>query len=133
AFTLNADGSFSYLPTFNYVGSDSFTYRANDGQVDSALATVTLTILATNIAPVAVNDSYSVNEDTTLTVPAAGVLSNDTDADADTLTAVQVSSVAHGTLVLNANGSFTYTPSANYNGPDSYTYRANDGLTYTGL
>jgi VCBS repeat-containing protein len=133
AFTLNADGSFSYLPTFNYVGTDSFTYRANDGFTNSGLATVTLNILATNTPPVAVNDNYTVNEDTTLTVPPAGVLSNDTDADADSLTAVQVSNVSHGTLALNASGGFTYTPAANYHGLDSFTYRANDGLTNSGL
>src|SRR4029079_13827347 len=95
--------------------------------------TVSLTIVTTNIAPVAVNDSYTTSEDTALVVPAAGVLGNDTDADADTLTAIQVTSVTHGTLLLNANGSFSYTPAANYNGPDSFTYRANDGLTNSGL
>ena len=52
---------------------------------------------------------------------------NDTDIDSATLTAVVVTGPAHGTLTLNANGSFTYTPAANYNGPDSFTYKANDG------
>ena len=58
---------------------------------------------------------------------APGVLANDTDADGDPLTAVVVTGPAHGTLTLNANGSFTYTPAANYNGADRFTYRANDG------
>ena len=58
---------------------------------------------------------------------APGVLANDTDVDGATLTAVLVTGPAHGTLALNADGSFTYTPAANFNGADSFTYRANDG------
>jgi VCBS repeat-containing protein len=77
---------------------------------------------------VAVNDSYDTNEDTQLTVLAPnGVLSNDTDVDNDTLSALVASEPTHGTLVLNPNGSFTYAPDDNYNGPDSFTYRASDG------
>ncbi len=65
------------------------------------------------------------NEDTPLVVPANGVLTNDTDPDVgDTLTAVLGTTVAHGSLTLNANGSFTYTPAADYNGTDSFTYHA---------
>jgi uncharacterized protein len=80
-----------------------------------------------NTPPVAGNDSYSTNEDTALTVAAPGVLSNDTDAESSPLTAALVSGPVHGTVTLNANGSFTYTPASNYNGPDSFTYKANDG------
>ena len=75
----------------------------------------------------AANDSYTTAEDTPLTAPAPGVLANDSDADGDTLTATLVSGPAHGTLALNANGSFTYTPAANYCGPDSFTYTLGDG------
>jgi VCBS repeat-containing protein len=91
------------------------------------------TALPGNPPPVAVNDSYSTNEDTALTVPAPGVLGNDSDADGNPLTAVRVSGPAHGTLTLNSNGSFTYTPAANYNGPDSFTYKANDGAAESNL
>ena len=77
-------------------------------------------------APVAVADSYSTNEDTPLVVAAPGVLTNDTDPNGDTLTAVLVSNATHGAVVLNANGGFTYTPAGNYNGPDSFVYRARD-------
>jgi hypothetical protein len=82
-----------------------------------------------NTAPVANNDSYSTSEDTPLITAAPGVLGNDTDADSNPLTASLVLGPTNGSLTLNANGSFTYTPAANYNGPDSFTYKANDGTT----
>ena len=80
-----------------------------------------------NTAPVAANDAYAVNEDVTLNVAAPGVLSNDSDADGNSLSAVIVSGPSHGALALSANGSFSYTPIANFNGSDSFTYKANDG------
>ena len=125
--TVNANGSISYVPTAGYSGPDSFTYRANDGTANSNTATVSLTVTATNSAPVAVNDSYSTPRNTTLTVAAPGVLANDTDAEGNPLTAAVVATVAHGTLTLGANGSISYVPTTGYTGPDSFTYRANDG------
>jgi VCBS repeat-containing protein len=125
---VEADGSFTYTPDPNFNGTDSFSYRATDGQANGNVATITLTVAPVNDAPVAANDSYATNEDTALTVATAGVLANDTDVDGDQLTARLVSGPAHGTLALNANGSFTYTPNANYNGSDSFTYQANDGV-----
>ncbi|PYR69578.1 MAG: hypothetical protein DMF88_05640 [Acidobacteria bacterium] len=111
----------------------SFTYVANDGSVNSATVTVTLTVNAVNDAPVAVGDSYSVTANATLTVAAPGVLTNDSDIDSPSITAALVGSPTHGTLTLNANGSFTYTPAANYSGPDSFTYRASDGLALSNV
>src|SRR5205085_2094088 len=115
-------------PVLNYNGPDSFTYMANDGVFNSNVATVGITVNAVNDPPVAVSNSYSTNEDIALVVSAAGVLANDSDVDGNPLTAIQVSGTAHGTLSLGADGGFTYTPAANYNGPDSFTYKANDGL-----
>src|SRR5207237_4473522 len=86
-------------------------------------ATLSLTVTA----PVASNESYTATEEKAVTVAAPGVLGNDTDADGYPLTAVLVNGPAHGTLTLNANGSFTYTPAAAYTGADSFTYNANDG------
>src|SRR5206468_3016917 len=74
-------------------------------------------------------NSYNVAQNGSLTVPAPGVLANDTDADSDALTAVLISGGSHGQLTLNANGSFSYTPTAGYAGPDSFVYRASDGIT----
>src|SRR5207249_3383958 len=125
--SLNANGSFTYTPAANYNGPDSFTYKANDGSLDSNVATVHITVNPVNDAPVAVDDSYSVDEDGTLTRAEARRVGNDSDIDSPTITAILVSGPARGTLSLNANGSFTYTPAANYNGPDSFTYKANDG------
>src|SRR5439155_26290674 len=98
SLTLNSDGSFSYTPAASYNGTDSFTYKANDGQADSAVATVTINIGGVNDAPVAVDDSYTTLEDSTLTVAAPGVLANDSDVDGDTLSAILVSQPTHGTL-----------------------------------
>ncbi len=125
--TLNANGSVGYTPAANYNGSDSFTYKTRDGVADSNVATVTITVNAVNDSPVATNDSYSTNQDTTLTVAAPGVLGNDTDVDGDPLTAVLMSGPSHGALTLNANGSVSYTPAANYFGSDSFTYTISDG------
>ena len=124
ALTLNPDGSFTYTPTLLYAGPDSFTYQVSDSATNSATATVNITVHPINHAPVAIDDSFSLNEDTPLVVVASGVLGNDTDVDGDPLTASLVSAPTHGSLTLNPDGSFTYTPNADYNGPDSFTYTA---------
>jgi VCBS repeat-containing protein len=125
--TLNGDGSFTYTPSANYSGSDSFAYKAQDaGAMQSPEAAVTIDVSSVNDPPAAADDSYSTDEDTPLTVVAPGVLGNDSDVDGDALTAVLDRGPAHGTVALNANGSFTYTPAADYNGPDSFTYKASD-------
>ena len=89
---------------------------------------VTITVDPVNHAPTAVADAYSVAEDGSLTVPAAGVLANDSDVDPNTtLSAFLADDVSHGKLTLNADGSFVYTPNALYRGTDSFTYQAYDG------
>lgn len=96
-----------------------------------AYAALTYAQPPANNAPVANNDSYSINEDTSLNAADPGVLANDTDADGDTLSAELVSGPGHGSLTLNSNGSFSYTPAVNYSGADSFTYRAHDGKAYS--
>src|SRR5207249_4733820 len=97
------------------------------GALSSNVATVALTITAVNDAPVAANDSSTTAEDTALTVGAPGVLGNDTDDRKSAVKAELVAGPSHGTLALNTNGSFTYTPAANFSGADSFTYTASDG------
>ena len=120
--SVNAAGAFQYTPTANYNGSDSFTFKANDGSLNSNVATVSLTIAPVNDAPVAAAGSASGNEDTVI----AGQLSA-TDMDSPSLTYSVVTGPQHGTVTVNAAGAFQYTPGANYNGPDSFTFKVNDG------
>ena len=81
------------------------------------------------IKPVAVDDAYNTDEDTTLNITAdVGVLANDSDLDADFLTAVNVTNPTHGILNMSSDGSFTYVPDADWNGSDSFTYNATDGM-----
>ena len=117
----------NYTPNADYSGSDTFTFKVNDGTADSNTATVTITVNPVNDAPVANNDSYTTAEDTTLSVPAPGLLANDTDVDSTSLSVALVSAPANGSVALNANGSFIFTPASNFNGTTSFTYRANDG------
>ena len=127
--TYDERGGLTYTPNTGFTGTDTFSYwavTARDAMLNSNEATVTLTVVPNN-GPVANSDSYSTNEDAVLAVAAPGVLGNDTDVDGDTLSAGSASAPAHGTVSLAGNGSFTYTPAANYNGPDSFTYVASDG------
>lgn len=128
--SINASGVFSFTPAGPVPqASCVMSIRVSDGgtPVQSATQTATIQIAAVNDAPIASGDSYSVNEDNPLTVTVPGVLGNDSDPDGPGMTAVLNGGPAHGTLSLNANGSFAYTPALNYNGPDSFTYRASDG------
>ncbi|WP_424357713.1 tandem-95 repeat protein [Methanocella sp. MCL-LM] len=122
------NGTFRYTPDEGYLGTDSFTYKANDGALDSAAATVSLIV---NMAPVASDNTYNINEDGTLTIAASGVLENDHDPDGSTLTAVLAEGPDHGTVTLHTDGSFVYAPWGNYHGQDWFTYRAYDGLEYS--
>src|SRR5665213_376261 len=128
--SFNTNGGFIYTPATNYNGTDSFTYRANDGFSTGNVATVTINITPVNDPPVANNDTYITLEDVPLIVPAAsGILANDTDVEGDPLTAVLVGNVSHGVLNLNTNGGFTYLSATNYNGTDSFAYQASDGFS----
>jgi hypothetical protein len=128
--TLNADGSFNYVPIPLFFGSDSFSYHANDGSLDGAVIAVNITVNHVNHPPVGNPDGYSLEEDGVLNVVVAkGVLANDTDRDKqDHLNARKLTTAGNGLLHLNADGSFDYRPSPNYNGPDSFTYEVWDGI-----
>ncbi len=123
-----------YTPTVNYTDSDAFTYTISDGHGGTATAQVILTITSSgNTPPVANNDTYTATEDLPCSVGAPGVLSNDSDVEGNPLTAVLGSGVTHGALSLHIDGSFVYTPTLNFFGTDTFTYRANDGLALSNL
>jgi hypothetical protein len=111
----------TYNPALNYNGPDSFTFKANDGTVDSNTATFNITVNAVNDAPVCTNGSATTNEDT----PVAASLGC-TDVDSPSLTYSIVSGPTNG--VLSGSGaSRNYSPALNYNGTDSFTFKASDG------
>jgi ELWxxDGT repeat protein/VCBS repeat-containing protein len=127
SLTLNTvNGSFDYTPTPGFAGTDSFTYRVSDGALNSGTATAVITVLP-NSAPVANSETYFFNTGQARTIPARGVLTNDTDADGNSLTLSPVSSAVNGILSSNPDGSFTYTPDSGFTGTDSFTYRVSDG------
>lgn len=130
SLTLNANGAFSYTPSLNFNGTDSFTYEVVDGNGGSTQGNVTLTVSAVNDLPIAIADAYSINEDIVLNILASdtnNLLNNDSDVDGDSLTVSLVSSTSNGSLVLNSNGAFSYTPNLNFNTIDNFVYQISDG------
>ena len=121
---INPDGTIKYTPDANYNGTDSFTYTVSDGQGGTDTATVTVSVNPVNDAPVAVDDSASTNEDSSINID---VLANDHDVDGDTLTVDSFTQPEHGTVTQNPDGTLNYAPAADYNGSDSFTYTVSDG------
>ena len=101
---------------------------ANDGIVDSSVRTASLTVTAVNDAPVALAQSVAANAGTAL----SGALQA-SDVESVSLTYRLITGPAHGTVVVSADGTFTYTSAQTYNGTDSFTFRANDGLLDSNL
>lgn len=132
-FVDAASGAITYTPSPNFWGVDAFEYAVRDnlGAVSNQ-ATVSVTVMAQNDLPVAVDDTFLLTG-SSLFVAAPGVLENDSDVDGDPLTAVLVTGVSHGTLNLATDGSFTYTPGASFSGLDAFTYRAHDGIGESNL
>jgi hypothetical protein len=120
----SVNGAFNYTPNANFNGSDSFTYTISDGKGGSATGTVNVTVNAVNDPPVANGDTASTNEDTAVTI--FNVLANDSDLEGNTFFLTNATSVANGQLVNQGNGTFLYTPNANFNGSDSFSYTITD-------
>jgi putative nucleotidyltransferase with HDIG domain len=125
----NGSGSFTYIPDPSFVGADSFTYVVRDVDGATSSGSVTIAVTAVQHAPVAGSDSYGTAQNTPLTVSAPGLLANDGDPDGDAVSVITTpeSTPANGSVVLAADGSFTYTPVGGYSGTDSFTYRVEDG------
>lgn len=119
---LYSDGRFTYTPTSNFTGTNSFNFIANDGIANSAAATVTINVMPPNQAPTATPASETINEDALLNGRVNG-----SDPDGDSLTFEAATGPAHGSIEFNTNGTYTYSPEPNYYGNDSFTFKANDG------
>ena len=126
AVDLEADGSFVYTPDQNFNGDDTFTYQVSDG-TDTDTATVVIEVTGVNDAPVAEDDFYSTPFETVLEVSANdGVLANDEDVDNSTLIVSTTTQPENGTVVVDADGSFVYTPDDDFSGTDTFTYAVQD-------
>lgn len=112
----------TYTPTLEYVGGDSFTYRANDGTVDSNIATVTITVIQPNRAPTSTNESFTITSEVLLS---DSLIFN--DLDGDSVTFILVQDVLNGSLNFNIDGTFTYTSNPSFIGDDDFTFKVNDG------
>ena len=121
---INPNGTFTYSPSIGFTGNDSFSFKVNDDTVDSTEATVTVNLLdASNSPPVAIPVSINVGLNTTFSGTLSGF-----DADGDPLTfSAGSTSAAHGSVNINANGTFTYTPDTGFTGSDSFSFKVNDG------
>ncbi|MBP7402951.1 MAG: tandem-95 repeat protein, partial [Clostridia bacterium] len=125
---IQPDQTVTYTPDPDWSGAtDSFIYFIADEAGAASAADVYVTVTAVNDPPVAAPDAYTAAENTLLTVPASGVLGNDTDTEGDPLTAVLTEDALHGTLTLSPDGSFTYLPDADWWGTDVFSYNAHDG------
>ncbi|MEA2165345.1 MAG: large repetitive protein [Thermoanaerobaculia bacterium] len=128
-------GSRTYTPAPDFNGSDSFTYRVNDGSRDSNTATVSLSVIEVNDAPTAADDAKSTDEDTTLSFNSSDLTANDSTGPANesgqqlNVTSVTATASTHGNVSLTS-GTVSFIPDANYFGPASFTYRVCDnGIT----
>ncbi|MGP1387229.1 MAG: Ig-like domain-containing protein [Thainema sp.] len=124
---MNANGSFTYTPAANFSGTDSFTYTVSDENEGTSTEIVTITVTAVDDDPTATNDVFVTNPNTSLSVSIADLLSNDSDADGDPLTLISVTDPANGVLNDNGDGTYTYIPTGDFTGTDSFTYTVSDG------
>ncbi|MDB5386138.1 MAG: repeat-containing protein [Planctomycetaceae bacterium] len=123
AVAIHPDGTFTYTPNNGFVGNDQFSFKVNDGMVDSQEALVTVHVLQSNTAPVANPISISTPRNS----PFQGTLTA-TDVDQNPLTYhAGTTAAAHGTVSILADGTFTYSPDNGFSGTDSFSFQANDG------
>ncbi len=130
--TIAADGAIVYTPEGGFSGTDTFSYTASDGTASST-GTAEIVVLADtgteNPPAESVDDAFDAQQDVVLTVGAPGVLDNDAGTD---LTAVVDTLPSHGTVTLNADGSFEYTPDAGWAGTETFTYKVASSSGVTG-
>lgn len=131
---VNPDKTITYTPDSGYTGDDYFTYQIfDDWNEGSNIALVAIIITPGNTAPIAIDDNYSTNKNTALTIAAPGVFANDTDDTSFSLDTYDATSAHGGTVSMGTGGGFTYTPPTGFVGFDTFTYTITDGtLTDTG-
>lgn len=123
--TINTNGTVSYTPNTGFVGNDAFYYVVSDPSGATSTATIRVVVQpGANRPPVAADDTYQVPINVPSTLP---VLTNDTDADGDTLAVVDVVQPQHGSVTVSPTGQLIYTPDAGFTGTDSFTYTVSDG------
>jgi Ca2+-binding RTX toxin-like protein len=118
----------TYTPNTNYHGPDSIVFSVDDSHGGLDSGTITITITPVNDPPVAVAKTYDADENTPLTKAAPGLLTGDSDADGDPLTASPGTDPANGSVAIQPDGAFTYTPNPGFAGSDSFTYQVSDGI-----
>lgn len=119
--------SLTYTPNAEFSGSDSFVFEVIDGNGGSDTESIVIDVLPVNDAPTALGEAYVLTADTSLNVVAPGVLANDSDIDSASLTAAVLTDPGQGSLLLNVDGSFSYTPNPGYDGADNFSYNVSDG------
>ncbi|EFL87519.1 rhizobiocin/RTX toxin, partial [Ahrensia sp. R2A130] len=119
---MNTDGTYTYTPAADFNGTDTFTISVDDGNGGIDTATVTITVNPQNDAPTATDNAVTTNEDAAVS---GAVILNDIDGDA--LTASLATAPSNGTVVVNTDGTYTYTPAADFNGTDTFTVSVDDG------
>ncbi len=125
AVTIAADGSIRYTPNTDFVGKDSFSYTISDENGVTSSAAVILTVTITNEAPTVVDDTATTEENAPVTI---AVLENDNDPENKPLIISNTTTPANGILVVNTNGTITYTPNTGFFGEDQFDYTINDGI-----
>ena len=122
--TLNADGSFTYTPAANFVGTDSFSYKVNDSLLDSNTVTVEIDVTAVNDAPVANPLAFTVAN---AGVNTGTLTATDVDLPADTLTFSLLTAPTNGTVTVGPSGTYTYTHNGSATLSDSFVFSVSDG------
>ena len=125
---INANETVRYTPTSNSNGNDNFNYTVSDGKGGEDTANVSVTVVAVEDAPTAVDDSAITNLNAVIDI---NVLSNDTDADGDGLTVDSVTDPTNGSVVINADETLSYTPATDFSGDDNFVYTVADGTGLT--
>lgn len=119
---INSDGTFSYQPDANFNGTDSFDYQVMDPSGEVSTGTITVTVTAVDDAPVANDLFFNGTEDNAVSGQVSAI-----EVDGQDVKFKILGQPSNGTVAMNEDGTFTYTPNDDFNGTDSFTYEVTDG------